>query len=74
MQTQLDAPTARYRLAHKFNVLDVRSLNTCQRVYVAKLPKSQATVARWLEACGCESTRHGWDGVGGYYVDVRGGV
>ncbi len=74
MIATLDAQTVSYRLAHKFDVLDTRALNDCQRVYVAKLPKSAATVAKWVEACGCEVARYGWDGVGGRYVDVRGVV
>ena len=74
MQATFDETTASYRLAHKFDVLDVRRLNGCQRVYVAALPKSQATVAKWVAACGCEVARYGWDGVGGAYVDVRGVV
>ena len=77
MQAQLDAQTASYRLAHKFTVLDVRALDaTTMRVYVdsEELPTTPETVVKWVEACGCEYARHGWDGVGGEYVDVRGGV
>ncbi len=72
MQATLDAQTVSDKLAHKFDVLDTRAVNGAQRVYVAKLPKTQATVAEWVEACGCEVARYGWDGVGGKYVDVRG--
>ena len=74
MQAQLDAQTVSDKLARKFDVLDTRPVNGAQRVYVASLPLSVATVERWAEACGCDVARYGWDGVGGKYVDVRGVV
>jgi len=74
MQAQLDAQTASYRLAHKCEDITVRPLNTCQRVYATNIPRTPEIVMRWVHECGCEYARHGWDGVGGDYVDVREGV
>ncbi len=62
------------RMARKFTVLDVMPAGSCQRVYVATLPKTPEVVVKRVEACGYEVARVGWDRVGGQYVDVREGV
>ncbi len=70
MQTTLAESTVLYRMVHKFRDVTVRPLNNCQRVYAANIPLTPEVVMDWVEACGCEYARHGWDGVGGSYVDV----
>ncbi len=71
MQATLAESTVLYRMVHKFENVTVRPLNSCQRVYATNIPRGPETVIRWVEACGCEYARHGFDGVGGSYVDVR---
>ena len=69
-----DEKTVRYRMAHKFDIDYARPLNNCVRVYAKDMPVTPEVVMRWVHQCGCQYARHGWDGVGGNYVDVRGVV